>query len=57
MNYVETLLVTNPRHQMYATFVRSRKMHLLLLQYVVLSLSYENRPIFIIAIGQNIHLS
>lgn len=46
INYIEILLVTNSRHQMYATFVRSRKMRLRLLQYVVLLLSYKNRKKF-----------
>lgn len=39
----EILLVTNPRQQVYATFIRSRKMRLFLLQYKVLLLFYKNR--------------
>lgn len=39
----EILLVTTSRQQVYATFIRSRKMCLFLLQYKVLLLFYKNR--------------
>lgn len=66
MNSIEIHLLANPRHQMYATIVRNKKICLLPLQYVVLLLSYKNRkkffnsnfvPIFIIVMGQNIYLN